>query len=143
MLIKYIILGVVVVLVIVILFTSYVKAPPNKAYIISGIRKKPKVLIGRAGLKLPFFERKDELLIEPYIAFRKYRSGDVYLVCSDGLTDMVPEEEIGRILAERRAVWKPKPRKYRTGVLRLFGEHAASAMKGAYLDWDEDSSCSE
>ena len=41
---------------------------------------------------------EDELLIEPYIAFRKYRSGDVYLVCSDGLTDMVPEEEIGRIL---------------------------------------------
>ena len=40
----------------------------------------------------------EEYLIEPYIAFRKYRSGDVYLVCSDGLTDMVPEEEIGRIL---------------------------------------------
>ena len=64
MLVRYIILGVVVVFVIVVIFTSYVKAPPNKAYIISGIRKKPKVLIGRAGLKLPFFERKDELLIK-------------------------------------------------------------------------------
>ena len=49
----------------------------------------------------------------------------------------MPPEEIGRILAKRRAAWKPKPRKYRTGVLRLFGEHAASAMKGAYMAFDE------
>ena len=60
----YIILGTVVVFFFVIIFTSYVKAPPNKAYIISGIRRKPKVLIGKAGLKLPFLERKDELLIK-------------------------------------------------------------------------------
>ena len=46
------------------LFTSYVKSPPDKAYIISGLRKTPKILIGKAGLKLPFFERKDELLIK-------------------------------------------------------------------------------
>ena len=62
--IKYIILGVVVLFVLVIIMTSYVKAPPDKAYIISGLRKKPKVLIGRAGLKLPFLERKDELIIK-------------------------------------------------------------------------------
>ena len=62
--INYIILGVVVVLALVIIMTSYVKAPPDKAYIISGLRKKPKVLIGRAGLKLPFLERKDELIIK-------------------------------------------------------------------------------
>lgn len=62
--IKYIILGVVVIVAVVIFFTSYVKAPPDKAYIISGLRRKPKVLIGRAGLKLPFFERKDELIIK-------------------------------------------------------------------------------
>lgn len=61
---KYIILGVVILLVLVLLISSYVKAPPNKAFIISGIRKNPKVLIGRAGLKIPFFERKDELLIK-------------------------------------------------------------------------------
>jgi len=54
----------IVVFVIVILFTSYVKAPPDVAYVISGIRKEPKVLIGRAGIKLPFFERKDELLVK-------------------------------------------------------------------------------
>ncbi len=33
------------------------------AYIISGLRKNPKVLIGRAGLKIPFLERKDELIM--------------------------------------------------------------------------------
>ena len=60
----YIIIGGVVLFFIIIIFTSYVKAPPNKAFIISGLRRKPKVLIGKAGLKLPFLERKDELLIK-------------------------------------------------------------------------------
>ena len=45
-------------------------------------------------------------------------------------------EEIDAILAERRARWQPKPRKYAKGVLRLFSELAASPMKGAYLDYD-------
>ncbi len=48
------------------------------------------------------------------------------------------EEEIQAVLAERRAQWKPKPRKYKTGVLRLFSEHAASPMKGAYLEYSDD-----
>ena len=42
-------------------------------------------------------------------------------------------QEIERILRERKQAWKPKPRKYQTGTLRLFSEHAASPMKGAYL----------
>lgn len=45
-------------------------------------------------------------------------------------------EEISAILAERKTHWKPKARKYKTGVLRLFSDHAASPMKGAYLDFD-------
>ena len=49
---------------IIILLSGYVKAPPNKAYIISGLRKKPRTLIGQAGVKIPFFERKDELMLE-------------------------------------------------------------------------------
>jgi flotillin len=44
-----------------ILASGYVKASPNKAYIISGIKREPKVLIGRAGIKIPFLEKKDEL----------------------------------------------------------------------------------
>ena len=42
---------------------GYVKAPPDHAYIISGIRKEPRVLIGRAGLKIPFFEQLDKLYL--------------------------------------------------------------------------------
>ena len=56
--------AVIVLLLIVVICTSYVKSPPDKAFIISGLRKEPKILIGRAGLKLPFFERKDELTIK-------------------------------------------------------------------------------
>ena len=40
---------------------GYVKAPPDMAYIISGVRKKPRVLVGQAGIKIPFFERMDKL----------------------------------------------------------------------------------
>ncbi len=43
---------------------GYVKAPPNKAYIISGIRKKKKILIGRAGFRLPLVERLDKLSLD-------------------------------------------------------------------------------
>ena len=47
-----------------ILTAGYVKAPPDKAFIISGLRKTPKVLVGKAGLKVPFLERKDELNLQ-------------------------------------------------------------------------------
>ena len=50
--------------VIAIIVSGYVKAPPDKAYIISGIKKTPKILIGRAGIKLPFLERKDTLVLK-------------------------------------------------------------------------------
>lgn len=44
-------------------------------------------------------------------------------------------EEIGKVLKERRKNWKPREQKYKKGVLRLFSEHAASPMKGAYLEY--------
>ena len=40
---------------------SYVKAPPDMAYIISGLHKNPRILVGKAGFKIPFFERLDQL----------------------------------------------------------------------------------
>ena len=46
-------------------------------------------------------------------------------------------EEIDQVLAERKANWKPRERKYKKGVLRLFSEHAASPMKGAYLEYND------
>ena len=53
----------VVLLVLLIITQGYVKAPPDHAYIISGLRKEPRVLVGRAGLKLPFFEQLDKLYL--------------------------------------------------------------------------------
>ena len=53
-----------VILVVTILMTGYVKAPPDMAFIISGLRKKPRILIGQAGIKIPFLERKDTLLLK-------------------------------------------------------------------------------
>ena len=44
-------------------------------------------------------------------------------------------EEIEEILAERKKDWRPREKKYKRGVLRLFSEHAASPMKGAYLEY--------
>ena len=44
-------------------------------------------------------------------------------------------EEIDEILAERRKNWKPRRPRYEKGVLRLFSQHAASPMKGAYLEY--------
>lgn len=46
-------------------------------------------------------------------------------------------EEVDAVLAERRKNWKPRERKYKKGVLRLFSEHAVSPMKGAYLEYDD------
>ena len=54
----------VIVLLLVIFMTGYVKASPDTAIIISGLRKTPKVLIGKAGIKIPFLERKDELNLQ-------------------------------------------------------------------------------
>ena len=47
-----------------IMAAGYVKASPDKAFIISGLRKTPKVLIGKAGVKIPFLEKKDELNLQ-------------------------------------------------------------------------------
>ncbi len=46
-----------------IILTGYIKAPPDVAYIISGLRKKPKILIGRAGIRIPLLERVDKLIV--------------------------------------------------------------------------------
>ena len=48
---------------IAILASGYVKAPPDVAYIISGLHKKPRILVGKAGIKIPFLERMDKLAL--------------------------------------------------------------------------------
>ncbi|MBQ7847028.1 MAG: flotillin family protein, partial [Clostridia bacterium] len=54
----------IVVLFIVLFFVAgYLKAPPDTAYIISGLRKR-RILIGKAGFRVPFFERVDKLSLK-------------------------------------------------------------------------------
>ena len=56
-----IILG--VVLLVGIILASYVKAPPSVAFLISGLSKEPRVLIGKGGFRIPFFERIDKVFL--------------------------------------------------------------------------------
>ena len=58
----WIILAVIVVGVIIGL--GYFKAPPDVAYIISGLRKNPRIIIGKSGLRVPFLERIDKLSLK-------------------------------------------------------------------------------
>ncbi len=44
-------------------------------------------------------------------------------------------EEVAAVWEERRKNWQPREPKYKNGVLRLFSQHAASPMKGAYLEY--------
>lgn len=59
-----VVVAVALVFLLLIFLTGYVKASPDTAMIISGLRKNPKVLIGKAGIKIPFLERKDELNLQ-------------------------------------------------------------------------------
>lgn len=52
-----------IVVIAIVLASGYVKAPPDMAYIISGFHKKPRILIGKAGIKIPFLERLDKLYL--------------------------------------------------------------------------------
>jgi flotillin len=56
-------IAVAIIAVIILFCLGYVKAPPDQAYVISGMMKKPRILIGRAGFKVPFFERLDKLAL--------------------------------------------------------------------------------
>ena len=63
---------------------------------------KDHVVISAFGTKPPLSQSlgipPNELLIEPYLAQGRYKNGDIYLICSDGLTDMVMLDEIRGIL---------------------------------------------
>lgn len=66
----------------------------DAAYIRSrGIKKKPQ-LTQHLGIE------PNEMLIEPFIDKYDAQNGDKYLLCSDGLTDMVEESVIESILRE-------------------------------------------
>ena len=58
-----ILIGVAIFVLVILLFVSYVKAPPSAAFIISGLSREPRVLIGSGGFRIPFFERLDRVYL--------------------------------------------------------------------------------
>ncbi len=58
----YIIIGAVLAVIIGVVISGYKKAPPDTAFIISGLRKK--IIIGKASVKIPFLERMDKLSLK-------------------------------------------------------------------------------
>ena len=62
-LIIYGVIAVAIVVIAIVLINIYVKAPPSYAYILSGIRKEPRVMIGTGGFKIPFLERLDKVFL--------------------------------------------------------------------------------
>ncbi|MGX8703921.1 MAG: flotillin family protein [bacterium] len=59
----YIVIGVVVIAFLALLASGYVKAPPDTAYIISGLRKNPKIVSGGSGIRIPLLQRVDKLYL--------------------------------------------------------------------------------
>ena len=66
---------------------------------------KDHVVISAFGTKPPLSQNlgipPDQLLIEPYLSRGRYKNGDKYLICSDGLTDMLTLEEIKGLLTSQ------------------------------------------
>ena len=56
-----IVIGIIIVLLIIFIFASYIKAPTDRALIVSGLRKHPKFVIGKSALRIPFLQRVDRL----------------------------------------------------------------------------------
>ena len=56
-------IAVAVIVLVLFVLVSYVKAPPSYAFIISGLSKEPRVLIGSGGFRVPFFERLDKVYL--------------------------------------------------------------------------------
>ena len=59
-LMRFAVPALIVLVVLILFFMGYLKAPPDTAYIISGLGRK-RILIGKAGWRVPFFERVDKL----------------------------------------------------------------------------------
>ncbi len=100
------IIAAIVVALLVFMLSGYVKASPDEALILSGLHAKPRVLIGRAGFKIPFFERVDRLCLKQISVDIKtdqfIPTNDFINVRVDAVAKVrVTEDPDGMLLAER------------------------------------------
>lgn len=58
------IIGAVAVSIAAFIGASYIKCPPDQVFLISGLKKQPRVIIGKAAFRIPFFERVDTLTLK-------------------------------------------------------------------------------
>ena len=56
-----IMIGIIIIILVAFIATSYIKCPPDMAYLISGLRKEVKIVIGKATFRIPFLERLDKV----------------------------------------------------------------------------------
>ena len=56
-------IAVVIGLIVLLGVMSYLKAPPNMAFVVSGLKKEPRYIIGTNGWRIPFLERLDKLYL--------------------------------------------------------------------------------
>ncbi len=92
-------------LVIGLFFMSYVKCPPDMVYLISGLKKEPRVVTGKATLRIPFLERIDRIplkLIQIDIRTNKVPTNDYINVDVDAVANVriSSEAELIRIAAK-------------------------------------------
>ena len=57
-------IGVLVLLALVFAMSGYIKASPDEAIIISGLRKEPKFIVGKSAIRIPGLQRKDRLTLK-------------------------------------------------------------------------------
>ena len=53
----------VVILFVILSICMYVKAPPSIAYVLSGLKREPRILVGTGGFKIPIIERLDKVFL--------------------------------------------------------------------------------
>lgn len=58
-------------------------------------------VLGRGAIT-KFLGMPEEYALQPYIAMGKYKAGDIFILCSDGLTDMLGDDEIREIADDDR-----------------------------------------
>ena len=55
--------SVIIIAIVLIITLGYVKAPPDQAFIISGLKKQPKIVSGGSGIRIPLLQRVDKLYL--------------------------------------------------------------------------------
>lgn len=98
-----IIIGIAIVLFICFITLSYIKCPPDMVYLISGLRKEPRIITGKATLRIPFFERVDKItlsLIQIDVRTNRVPTADFINVNVDAVANVRITTELVKIAAK-------------------------------------------